>query len=243
MKRFLIFASILGLISTLSCGGSATNSNSLAGSSANLRRLQGSGDVAGFDVQLDGHLFMSATDKTPSQFRAVSQGSHRLDVVLPGGTVSLASVSVSMAPNSNQTLVVAGAVEDNTMTAFVVAEDRTPPPSGQMKLRFVHGAHDAGTINIYVANAADAFSTTPTFANVDYKTATTVLVRPFADYKLCWVPASGGGLLGPGCTTVETVKVGAMTPTNTTFLLVDAPISPSAPPGTFGFVQFFMFPD
>jgi hypothetical protein len=243
MNRLLISVSLLSLFVAFGCGGSATSSNSLTGSSAQLREVKGSGDVSGFDVQLDGRLFLGATAKTA--YKAVNLGSHTLDVTMPGATTALASVPTTFSASTNQTLVVAGATEDQSLTAFLVTDDPTAPPTGQLKLRFVHSAHVIGRIDIYVADASATFPMTPTFANVDYKTATATLTRPASDFKVCWVPYSPlGGIPGiPQCPSVLTIKVGGATPMNSTFFLADPAIDPSAPPGTFSFAYWDFVPN
>src|SRR5882672_9640570 len=155
MSRLLISVSLLTLVAAFGCGGSATSSNSLTGSSAQLREVKGSGDVSGFDVQLDGHLLLGATAKTA--YKTVTLGSHTLDVTMPGATTALASVPSMFSPSTNQTLVVAGATEDQSLTAFLVTDDPTAPPAGELKLRFVHSAHAIGRIDIYVADASATF--------------------------------------------------------------------------------------
>jgi len=244
VNRLLLSVSLFSLVITFGCGGSATNSNSITGSSAALlREVQGSGDVSGFEVQLDGHLFLGAKAKTA--YKSVSLGRHTLDVTMPGATTALASVPTTFSASTNQTLVVAGATEDQTLTAFLVTDDPTAPPVGKLKLRFVHSAHAIGRIDIYVADASATFPMTPTFANVDYKTATATLTRPATDFKVCWVPYSPlGGIPGiPQCPSVLTIKVGGAAPMNSTFFLIDPLIDPNLPPGTFSFVYWGVVPN
>lgn len=229
MKHVLRFLPLIAVVITCSCGG---GNSSLSASSAQLRAIQTSGDGAGFDLRLDGKTFLGANGKTT--YQSVPLGSHTLTLTNPGAGTSLASLNASFQAGTNQTAVLAGAIEDQSLTLFTYAEDTAPPASGQIKLRFVHGAHSIGPIDIYVSDVG-AGSPTPTFAKVAYRTVTPVLTRAAKDFQLCWSTGSSGGLFGafPGCAGIVGIfKVGSI-PANATLVLPDAPIVPNAPPGLF----------
>jgi hypothetical protein len=146
-------------------------------------------------------------------------------------------------------VIVAGATEDQSLTAFMVPEDRTPAPAGQIKVRFVHGAHQIGPIDIYVADAGGLFlqTLTPTFANLGYKASTALLVRPAQNFFLCVTQTGARNPLtgAPECSIAETIVVGSKFPGNSTFVLPDPPNVSNLPPGTFTFtlLQLGIYPN
>jgi Domain of unknown function (DUF4397) len=237
MKQFVLSLSLLALAITCSCGG---GSNSMTNSSAQLRAIQTSGDLPGFDVQLDHRpLFSKGSDFT---YKPVPAGSHNLQALAPGTSSVLTSLPANLAANTSQSLIIAGATEDQSLTSFLIAEDTTPPATGQIKLRFVHGAHALGPIDIYITDAGTLFPSTPTFANLSYKSETAVLSRPAGGFSLCWTAAGTTTPFGGApCPNVGTFLMDKFT--NSTFVLPDAPIVPNAPPGTFTIIQFRAFPN
>jgi hypothetical protein len=243
MKQFRLFLCLLALAIACGCGGGG-GTNPMSGSSAQLRVLQTSPDMSGFDVQLDDHAFF--TTGGGFAYKPVASGAHALEITAAATSILTSipdsfSIPATFAANSSQTVIVAGATEDRTLAAFLVVEDTKAPRSGQIKLRFVHGAHDVGgPIDIYLADASSSFPPTPTFANVAYLSATSTLTRPARNFSLCWTPAGATNPLsgGPPCGVVETIVVGGKFPLNSTFVLADPLIDPSAPPGTFSFIHF-----
>jgi hypothetical protein len=244
MKQLLFSLAILALVITLGCGGGTGMSNS-NNSSAKLRAIQTSPDTA-FDVQLDGHSLFAAKGKVA--YTPVAVGSHTLQVTAPGTNAALATLPATFAANTGQTVIVSGATEDRSLTAFMVTEDTTPPAAGQIKLRFVHGAHSFGPVDIYLTDAGTPFPQTPTYAGLAYKGESTVLTRPAKDFSLCWTaaattPALGGLGGGPACAGVGTYQINNKSSLNSTFVLPDPPNIPNAPPGTFVIIQFYPFPN
>ena len=232
MKQLLRFLLLLALAVTSGCGGGST---SMSNSSAQLRSIVTSGDNSGFDVQVDGHTVFPQGGMVT--YKPAAVGSHTLQVAAPGTDTALTSLAANFAANSSHTVVTSGNTEGQSLTEFLVTEDTSAPPSGQIKFRFVHGAHAVGPIDIYVADAGNALPGTPTFANVPFKAATPVMLRPDQSFSVCWVNA--GTTFGPfdGRCNWE-IFGGTHFPKNSTLVLPDVPVDPNAPPGTVVFLLF-----
>jgi hypothetical protein len=235
MKQLARFLLLLALAITCGCGG---GSNSMSNSSAQLRSIVTSGDGSGFDVQVDGHTVFPKGSIVA--YKPVALGSHTLGATAPGTNTALTSLASTFAADSSQTVVTSGDIEDQSLTQFLVTEDTTAPPAGQIKFRFVHGAHAVGPIDIYVTDAGGALPATPTFANVAFKSATPVVTRADQGISVCWVKA--GTTFGPfgGACSWETFG-GTHFPKNSTLVLPDVPVVPNAPPGTFVLLMFGVY--
>jgi hypothetical protein len=198
---------------------------------------------SGFDVRLDGRTLFTSTAKTA--YTPVSAGTHTLEITAPGTSAALNSLPASFAANSSQSVIVAGATEDQSLIAFVVPEDTSAPAAGMVKLRFVHGAHALGPVDIFITDAGTLFPQTPTFASLPYKSWTDVFVRPAQNFSLCWTPAGVRNPFtgGPNCSVVDNIVAGGKATTNMTFVLPDAPTVVNAPPGLGTFIMFRLYPN
>ncbi len=72
-----------------------------------------------------------------------------------------------------------------TIEPILLVDDNTPPTSGNVKVRIVHGAPSAPAVDVYVtAPGADLDTSTPTLTNVSFGVASGYLSVPAGSYQI-----------------------------------------------------------
>lgn len=218
------------LATTLGCGTSSMMP--APSTTAQVRVIQGANDVGSVDVLLN------SNPVTPSQgllqapvYSSVPAGSvHFTMVPASSSAAPVLDKTFALTANTYNSIVAMGRQSNGSLTAISVVDDHTPPPTGQLKLRFLHGASTVGSLDVYVAKAGDAFPAAPAAANLSFKSVTDYLTVPAANVHVCGVPAGsqppGGGIgvFGVPCS-LDLVLLVSPTAKNFTFAVFDPPIS------------------
>lgn len=169
-------AIVLSSLTIAACGGTADQ--------ARVRVLHASPDAPAVDVLLDGGKVVSgAPFKTASSYLKVDAGSRKIEVRAAGGTADVISANVPFSKNTDTTVVAANKVA--SIEPLVLADDNTPPASGKVKVRVVHGAPSAPAVDVYVtAPGASLTSATPTLSNVPFKGVSAYLPVDAGSYQV-----------------------------------------------------------
>lgn len=130
-----------------------------------IRFVHTSPDAGQVDLYLDGSLVVEGMSYgTSTEFAAISNDEHQIQVVPAGGTLDGAVLDESMDFEAGQAYqgVVSGLVvddddDDNDVRLDTSEIDLTPLPAGQARIRANHTVADAGTVNI-VASGQDLFT-------------------------------------------------------------------------------------
>jgi len=142
---------------------------------AQLRVVHASPDAPNVDVLVDGKTVLTnVAYEASSNYLTVSAGSRKIEVRAHGSSQDVINATVSLTRNKYYTVLAVDKVA--SITPLVLADDNTPPASGQIKLRLVHASPTAGPVDIYV----EAPGTDITGASPSKQHPTTWLCRPEA---------------------------------------------------------------
>jgi hypothetical protein len=170
------------LIATLFTAGCGDSSHAM------LRVVHASPDAPNVDVLANGHKVLSnVAYATASGYLKVDAGSEKIEVRATGTSTDAINASVSLAKNTDTTVLAAGLVVN--IAPIVLTDDNTAPASGQIKLRLVHASPGAGNVDIYVeAPGTDITTVGPTLSNVAFGTASSYLAVPAGSYEVYITP-------------------------------------------------------
>ena len=186
---------------------------------ATVRYVNALADTGSVDIAMIDQVEWSANAK-PLAFRAASAYqvtdatmARHIRVFPTSTNASVTSqiildATISFTPGSRVTLLLTGSARAGTANFVVINDDITPPPAGQIAVRFVNAS--SGAVDAYLTNAAgDPLPATATFSNVAASQASAYVARP-----------TGGvaaRATAPGSTTVTATNAG--------------PNAPASPPG------------
>lgn len=175
MKKLACFAALL---LAAACGGT---------DHARLRVVHGSPDAPAVDVLVDGNKVVSgATYKQSSGYLTVDSGARKIEVRATGTSTDAISATPSFAANTDTTIIAANKLA--SIEPLVLQDDNSTPASGNVKVRLVHGAPSAPSVDIYVTAPGAALGT-PTLANVPFKAVSQYLSVPAGSYEIRVTPA------------------------------------------------------
>lgn len=177
----------LALLGAVALGG-CDDDPAAPSSTAQLRVVHASPDAPDVDVIVDG-----APALTNVPFGAASPdlnvpaGTRELQVRAAGTNTTVIDPDASLTAGAAYTVLATGLVAD--IAPLVLEGDLTAPPSGNAKVRLVHAAPSAGTVDIYVTTpTADLATATPTLAAVPFRAASDYLPVPPGTYRVRVTP-------------------------------------------------------
>jgi hypothetical protein len=159
--------------------------------SARLRVLHGSPDGPAVDVLVDGQVVQNGlTFKDYSPYLQVAAGARNIKVRASANpSLVVIDATPTLAANTDYTVIARNEVA--TIEAWLLTDDNTAPSTGQVKLRLVHAAPGAPTVDIYVTEpSADLSASTPVLSDVPYAVASGYLAVPAGTYRVRVVPAN-----------------------------------------------------
>jgi hypothetical protein len=178
----------------LALGGLAVFATGCGTDHAKVRFVHASPDANGLDVAVDGKTVatnMAFGDVFPTtDYLAVAAGNRRVEVRDTGKTNDEINSVVDFGSQKTYTLLVSGKIIDNTIAAVLKTDDNSAPPSGNVKLRFIHDAPDANvpgpvSVDVYiVAPGTDITGLSPTIASLGYQQASNYQTLPAATYEV-----------------------------------------------------------
>ena len=96
--------------------------------------------------------------------------------------------NLSLSSHSDSTVLVEGL--SASIAAVVLTDDNSDPASGKAKVRVVHAAPSAGTVDVYiVAPGTDITTVSPTLPSVAYQAASAYLSVDPGTYEVVVTPA------------------------------------------------------
>jgi hypothetical protein len=242
--KFVYSSALLFVVASFSCGGSSAPPNA---SVAQIRVMQGSPDMGDVDVLVDGNTLttnLSWRNVFPlpsTKYTSVAAGNMHFQE-FPSGTTSSSVVDTNLAlsPNAFFTVLTVGERGAGSLATLLLTDEHTPPTSGELKLRFVHGASSIGTVDIYTtANPSDAVPATATLSAFTYKSVSSYLQFAGPGVEICANPAGIAPASMTHCLlSVQYLPVSALQ-AGMTLILLDPYLDPNAPPGNFTFPVVF----
>lgn len=151
---------------------------------ARLRAVHLSPDAPAVDVLVNGDRVLSNVPYTgASDYLTVDAGSNRVQVNAAGTSTTVIDANLDLDEDGDYTVIATDFLED--ITPIVLEDDNSAPASGNVKVRLVHGAPSAPTVDIYVtAPGADISGIAPTLANVPFQAASDYLEVPAGSYQI-----------------------------------------------------------
>jgi hypothetical protein len=150
-RRGFIAAAAL-VASSLVIGACGSDSNDTP--RTQLRVIHASPDAPKVNVLLDGEAVLTEVNyKEGSGFTDPARGTYdvSVDAITPGGDVTVIDVpGVEFLATTQYSILAIGKVANSTLAPLVIANLRTPVPSGQARAQVVHAAPDAPAVSVYV---------------------------------------------------------------------------------------------
>ena len=144
----------------------AVNSQSMdivatsASNNARVRVLHASPDAPAVDVLVDDVVALADVAYLESSgYVQVPAGARNFKVNAAGTNTTVIDVTPTLAAGTDSTVIAIDFLAN--ITPLLLADDNTPPASGNVKVRLVHGAPSAGTVDVYVTAAGAALPSMP----------------------------------------------------------------------------------
>ena len=149
---------------------------------ARVRVIHGSPDAPAVDVLVDDAVVLSNVPYlAASDYLPVPAGTHNVKVRATGTDVVVIDADLTLAADTDYTVMASDLLA--SITPLVLVDDRELPGDGQVKVRIIHGAPSAPTVDIYVT-APDGPLDTPTLTDVPFQGVSDYLVIPSGDYRV-----------------------------------------------------------
>jgi hypothetical protein len=236
--KFVFGSALLFVMASFSCGGSSVPQST---SMAQIRVMQGSPDIGDVDVLVDGHSLttnLSWRKVFPlptTSYTTVAAGTTHFQE-FPTGTTSssLLDTHLALSPNGFYTVLTVGEHSVGSLATLLLTDDHTPPTSGQLKLRFVHGASSIGAVDVYTtANPSDAVPPTATLSGFTYKSVSSYLQFAGPAVEICANPTGMVPASMTHCLLSVQYLPASPPQTSMTLIFLDPYLDPNPPPGNF----------
>jgi hypothetical protein len=183
------FSTLLALALTVGIAGTAcsddnTTAPTPAPSTANVRVMHASPDAPNVDVLVDNVVVLTNVPfEAVSGYLSVPAGSHNVKVNATGTSTTVIDADVSLTAGTNYTVMATGLLA--SIEPLVLTDDLANPAAGNAKVRLVHAAPSAPTVDIYVtAPGADISMLAPTLSDVPFRGYSDYLEVPAGDYQV-----------------------------------------------------------
>jgi hypothetical protein len=118
-------------------------------SNARLRVLHASPDAPNVDVYLDNSVILSNVPyPTVSSYLTLAAGTHNIKINAAGTQTTVINVTPNLAKDNAYTAIAANFVSQ--IQPLLATDESSSAPSGQVRLRVIHAAPDAGPVDILV---------------------------------------------------------------------------------------------
>lgn len=183
MRPFVTLTCLLTLALALVGCGSSSNV-----SVTRLRVVHTSPDAPQVDVLVDDKRELSNVPyKASSPYLNLISGTRNVKVNAAGTATSVINANLTLATNADTTVLATGRLA--SIAPLVLTDNNTAPSAGNIKLRLVHAAPGAPSVDIYVtAPNASLASATPNFTNVPFRGVSSYLNVPAGTYQVRITP-------------------------------------------------------
>lgn len=158
-------------------------------SQAQVRVVHASANAPNVDVLVNNDVVLTGVPYTQfSDYLAIDAGAQRFRVRATGTTTTVIDVTPTLNANASYTVLAIGPV--SAIEPLLLQDDRTAPSAGNAKVRIVHAAPAAGSVDIYVTDPNASLATaTATLSNVGFRAASGYLTVPAGTYRVRVTPA------------------------------------------------------
>lgn len=167
----------------VACGLGACGGGDGSTQTAGLRVMQASPDAPLVNVLLDGVAVRLGVDYGGGTgFFLLTPRSYGLafQAILPDGSNRLLTVPIDspLVGGREYTAVLIGKVADGTQETFLIDNDNSPVPGGQVRLQLLHAEPDREPVDIYLTAPDVPLAGLTPLAQLSYKQVETRLVQP-----------------------------------------------------------------
>lgn len=161
---------------------------------ASVRVLHAAPETPQLEVVLEGESRTRLEYAEVSERITVASGERRLQLLVQGETEALIDLDTLFESGTQYTVLAAGV--GGEIEPIVLADDPTPADTGETRIRVVHAAPTAGTVDIYVSEPGSPIEQgTPVLTSVAFGDASEYMVLESRTYQVRVTMASGGALL------------------------------------------------
>jgi Domain of unknown function (DUF4397) len=155
---------------------------------ARVRVVHASPDAPDVDVLLDDAEVLSDVPYlATSDYLETTDGEHNLKVNAAGTTTTVIDADVTLTDGADYTVIASGLVAQ--IEPIVLEDDNTAPASGSVRVRAIHGAPSAPSVDVYVtAPGADLATATPALTGVEFGDVADYLEVPAGEYQVRVTP-------------------------------------------------------
>lgn len=155
----------------------------LAQDSAHIRVVHASPDAPAVDVLVNGSKVLEAIPfKEYSEYLAVPAGRYDIRVNVSGTNTTVLQASPELAAGQDYTAMAVGKVAN--IELLLIADDNSSPEDGNARLRVIHAAPSAPSVDVYATSPFEALaSKTPALSNVPFKAVSGYLEVPAGNYQ------------------------------------------------------------
>ncbi len=179
---------LMALALTVGIAGPACSDDDPTGpttpATANVRVVHASPDAPNVDVLVDNVVVLTNVPyEAVSGYLAVPAGTRNFKVNATGTSTSVINADVAVTAGMNYTVMATGLVA--AIEPLVLTDDLASPAAGNVKVRLVHAAASAPTVDIYVtAPGADISMMSPTLSGVPFRGYSDYLEVPAGTYQV-----------------------------------------------------------
>jgi uncharacterized surface protein with fasciclin (FAS1) repeats len=178
---------------------------------SNVRAIHASFDAPAVDVLVNGKpAFENLSFGTATPYATVPYGSQQLKVNVAGTSTTALQAILWFSRNMDFTVIALNPVAD--IDALVLndsADGNAKPGAGKSKLRLVHAASQAGTVDVYITAPNDSIANVdPTISNFMFKANTKYLEVNSGEYRVrITAPHSKTAVIDTGAVTLPSTGV------------------------------------
>jgi hypothetical protein len=120
---------------------------------------------------------------TASNYLGLPAGDHNLKVNAAGTATTVIDADLSLVDGTDYTVIASGLAE--AIEPIVLQDDNSTPAAGNARVRAIHGAPGAPSVDIYItAPGADLETTIPLLASVEFGDVADYVEAPAGDYQV-----------------------------------------------------------
>ena len=180
----LKFLTLLFAASALTAACSDDDDNTGPEGEARVRVVHASPDAPDVDVLLDDvEVLGDVPYLTASNYLGVPAGDHNLKVNAAGTATTVIDADVNLVDGTDYTVIASGLAE--AIEPIVLQDDNSTPAAGNARVRAIHGAPGAPSVDIYItAPGADLETTIPLLVGVEFGDVADYIEAPAGDYQV-----------------------------------------------------------
>ncbi|MGE0353251.1 MAG: DUF4397 domain-containing protein [Gemmatimonadales bacterium] len=187
MKRAGLFA--LGFVMALGVTACSDDDNGTnPNQDARVRVVHASPDAPNVDVLVEGAVVLSDVPfKAGSTYLSVPAGMRNFQVRVAGTSTTVINVTPTLMAGEDYTVIAKDTV--GSIGVLLLNDDNAAPAAGNVRVRLIHGAPSAPTVDIYVtAPGTDLNNETPTLTGVPFEGVSNYLEVPAGNYQVRITP-------------------------------------------------------